>query len=124
MLSDGMGPKEITILFKEVDAMKRFIAVLLTVSFLAVGAVVALAEGPAEVKFETKMGDVTFPHETHQGFVSDCTTCHHKGLEAGTCKDCHDGTKAPKAKDAFHDLCKGCHKEKNGPTGCKDCHKK
>jgi len=106
--------------------MKRFITILLAVTFLASGALIAFADnGPAEVKLEASMGTVTFQHQAHQARVADCTTCHHKGVEAGACTSCH-GVKAeaPKAKDAFHKLCKGCHADKGGPTGCKDCHKK
>jgi predicted CXXCH cytochrome family protein len=107
--------------------MKRFITILLAVTFLAGGALIAFADnGPAEVKLEASMGTVTFPHQAHQALVADCTTCHHKGVEAGSCTSCHGvDAAAPKAKDAFHKLCKGCHADKkSGPTGCKDCHKK
>lgn len=107
--------------------MKRLIAVLLAAGFLAAGALVATAadNGPETVTLEASMGTVTFAHHAHQAKVEDCTTCHHNGVEAGACTSCH-GVKAeaPKAKDAFHKLCKDCHKEKGGPTGCKDCHKK
>lgn len=103
--------------------MKKLLFVLILAAFAATVAIAA--EGPAEVKFEAKMGTVTFNHAGHQERVSDCTTCHHKGVDAGTCKSCHGvDPAAPKAKDAFHDQCKGCHQDKGGPTGCKDCHKK
>ena len=107
--------------------MKRLIAVLLVAGFLAAGALVATAadNGPETIQLEAKMGTVTFPHQAHQATVADCTTCHHKGVEAGACSACHGvDPAAPKAKDAFHKQCKGCHQEKGGPTGCKDCHKK
>jgi hypothetical protein len=107
--------------------MKRFIAVLFVAGFMAAGALVATAadKGQETVKYETKMGAVTFEHQAHQTRVEDCTTCHHAGVEAGKCSTCHDvDPAAPKQKDAFHKLCKDCHKDKGGPTGCKDCHKK
>ena len=107
--------------------MKRILAIMVAVGLVALGTatLVSADNGPEEIKLPAKMGEVTFPHKAHQEKVSDCTTCHHKGVEAGTCGSCHDGTKAPKAKDAFHKLCKDCHKDmKSGPTGCKDCHKK
>jgi len=107
--------------------MKRILAVLAAVAFLAIGATVVTAadNGPETVTLEAKMGTVTFPHAAHQAKVEDCTTCHHNGVEAGACRSCH-GVKpeAPKAKDAFHKLCKGCHKDMGGPTSCRDCHKK
>lgn len=106
--------------------MKRLIAVLVAVGLIALGsaALVSADNGPAEIKLPAKMGDVTFPHKAHQDRMGDCNACHHKGVEAGACTSCHDGTKAPKAKDAFHKLCKDCHKEKGVDTGCKTCHKK
>jgi Class III cytochrome C family len=106
--------------------MKRILAILVAVGLVALGtATLASADnGPEEIKLPAKMGDVTFPHKAHQEKIDDCTKCHHKGVEAGACSSCHDGEKAPKAKDAFHKLCKDCHKAEGAPTGCKDCHKK
>ena len=103
--------------------MKKMLFVLLLVAFAATAAFAV--EGPPQVKFDTKMGTVTFDHAAHQTRVADCQTCHHKGVDAGTCKSCHGvDPAAPKLKDAFHTMCKGCHQDKGGPTGCKDCHKK
>ncbi len=84
--------------------------------------VIAATNGPAEVKYSPKMGTVTFNHEAHQG-LTDCTTCHHTG-DYAQCTSCHGSDQnAPKAKDAFHALCKDCHSEmKKGPTKCKECH--
>ena len=105
--------------------MKKAVLVLVVAAFLAGFSAFAVADnGPAEIKFSAKMGDVTFAHTAHQAKVADCTECHHKGVDAGTCKSCHDGSKAAKSKDAFHKQCKGCHKKMSGPTGCKGCHKK
>ncbi len=84
-----------------------------------------LAAPPVEVVLKSKLGNVTFPHQRHEKIVSNCETCHHMGVAAGGCIKCHSThPEAPKAKDAFHRLCKGCHAEKKGPSGCKDCHKK
>jgi hypothetical protein len=103
--------------------MKKLFVVALMVAFAAAAAIAA--EGPAEIKFEAKMGTVTFNHAAHQANVADCTACHHKGMDAGACRSCHGvDPAAPKSKDAFHKQCKDCHKEKGGPTGCKDCHQK
>lgn len=84
--------------------------------------VIAVTKGPPEVKYSPKMGSVTFNHEAHQS-QSDCATCHHTG-DFAQCKSCHGvDQQAPKAKDAYHKLCKDCHKEaKKGPTKCKECH--
>jgi len=103
--------------------MKRLLVAVMLVAFAA--AVAVAAEGPATVTLEAKMGNVTFDHHAHQAKVADCTTCHHKGTDNAKCTGCHNGEgEAPKAKDAFHKLCKDCHKKEAGPTGCKDCHKK
>ena len=84
--------------------------------------VIAVATGPAEIKYEPKMGTVTFNHSDHQQ-LTDCATCHHTG-EYAQCKSCHGvDQSAPKAKNAYRKQCKDCHKEmKKGPTKCKECH--
>lgn len=85
----------------------------------------SLAAPPVSVVLKSKLGDVTFPHQRHERIVSNCETCHHMGVEAGGCSACHlSNPEAPKPKEAYHRLCKGCHAEKRGPSGCKDCHKK
>ncbi len=104
--------------------MKKLI-VLLVVAVVVGMAFVAVAadKGPAEVKFEAKMGAVAFNHASHQG-LADCAACHHTGTFE-SCRSCHDGTKAPASKDAFHKACKDCHKkEGKGPQKCKECHVK
>ena len=105
--------------------MKKMLLMLVVVVFVLGSALAAVAaDAPATVKFEAKMGNVTLDHAKHSG-MTDCKTCHHLGVEAGACRSCH-GVKpdAPKAKDAFHKVCKDCHKEKNGPTKCNGCHVK
>jgi len=106
--------------------MKRFIAVLAAVALLAIGATFVTAAGPDTITLEGgKMGQITFPHSAHQERVDNCTTCHHNGLKEPKCTSCHGVEEdAPKAKDAFHKVCKDCHKDQGGPTGCRDCHKK
>ncbi|PLX81333.1 MAG: hypothetical protein C0616_05035 [Desulfuromonas sp.] len=106
--------------------MKRLIAVLIAVGLIALGsaALVSADNGPAEIKLPAKMGDVNFAHKAHQDRMGECATCHHNGVDSGSCRSCHDGDKAPKAKNVFHKLCKDCHKEKGVSTGCKSCHKK
>ena len=106
--------------------MKKLIALCITVGFLSLGIAAVAANGPDKVVFENKKGTVTFDHLQHQGAIADCTTCHHKGVEQGTCRSCHDGTKAPAAKQAFHGLCKECHKNSNSEKvagKCSECHK-
>ncbi|PLX87060.1 MAG: hypothetical protein C0618_07570 [Desulfuromonas sp.] len=107
--------------------MKKMMVLFAIVAFVAGTAAFAVANnGPASVSLDGgKMGNVAFDHAGHQGKVADCTACHHKGTDAGTCTSCHGvDAAAPKAKKAFHDQCKGCHKKEGGPTKCKECHVK
>ncbi len=52
---------------------------------------------------------------------------HKRHAEAYGCTVCH-GDQEPGpfelGKEKAHALCKGCHKEKNGPTSCNKCHQK
>jgi hypothetical protein len=104
------------------------------ISLVTAGAVCAAdpPKSPVTIKIEgAKMAPVTFSHETHvtKGKV-ECVKCHHKDAQAPkACTTCHEKEmkdKTPAAKDVFHKLCQGCHKEKGGaaPTKCGDCHKK
>lgn len=104
--------------------MKKLL-ILLTAAILVSSittVVIAVSTGPAEIKYEPKMGVVTFDHSGHQK-LTDCITCHHTG-DYAQCKSCHGvDPNAPKAKLAYHKQCKDCHKEmKKGPTKCKECH--
>jgi type IV secretory pathway VirB10-like protein len=88
-----------------------------------------------------KKGPVTFPHALHVGFPivgGKCNGCHHtsdeKGADAAKCTaaGCHDGNGKVAPKDAFHDLCRGCHSKALGEQpdneklkklkSCKGCH--
>lgn len=104
--------------------MKKFMTLLTALILFSsiVTVVMAATDSPAEVKYTSKTGTVTFNHVTHQEF-SDCATCHHTEGYA-QCKSCHGvDQSAPKAKSAYHKQCKNCHKEmKKGPTKCKECH--
>jgi cytochrome c553 len=105
--------------------MKKLILLLIIEIVVTTALVAIAANGPAEIKMETKMGDISFAHAQHQNKISDCTECHHKGTDIPNCTGCHgakEGVAA--AKKAFHDQCKGCHKKSGGPTKCKGCHVK
>ncbi len=102
--------------------MKKLI---LLIAFCLVASFAVADNGPAQFNLEAKNGTVAFDHAAHQAQFTDCTVCHHEGVAVGTCKNCHLAKKgdAPKAKDAYHKQCKGCHKTmKQGPTKCKQCH--
>ena len=104
--------------------MKKLITLLaatILVSSIAT-VVIAVTNGPEEMKYTPKIGTVTFNHLDHQG-LTECATCHHTG-DYAQCKSCHGvDQNAPKSKDAYHKQCKDCHKEMaKGPTKCKECH--
>jgi len=107
----------------------RKMSILLVVGCLVFSAALVMAavnKGPEAVKLPASMGEVSFDHAAHQGRVAECQTCHHQAAAEATpvaCRSCHGVTaEIPKAKDAFHQLCKSCHKAQNGPTKCKECH--
>ena len=80
-----------------------------------------------------------FRHDAHNesAEVEECYICHHVYDENGklvedessedqSCSDCHELARSgnkPALMKAFHDNCKGCHKEKKkGPAMCGQCH--
>ena len=100
--------------------------------------IVVAADFPKEavtVKLEgAKMAPVSFSHDTHVNKAKvECAKCHHKDAQAPkACTTCHKAEAKDKtlaAKDAFHNMCQGCHKEAaakgaKAPTKCNECHKK
>jgi len=110
------------------------------------------------------LAGVEFPHSRHMTY--NCSTCHHKWkyhaiVDTCATSGCHDLTEAPADaikdgkytaegiryyKYAYHNLCRGCHREnnaaflerekqdrfgteplealRNGPVGCVGCHPK
>ena len=103
--------------------LKRLVVVTFVFSFAWIPPT-ALAEGPEQIQLPgPSMGTVTFPHALHQTHEKNCETCHHKGVERGACKNCHELTKSsPQGRDFFHAICRDCHKKKGGPTQCTGCH--
>jgi hypothetical protein len=103
--------------------MKKFIFLMLMImtSTMAVAVNLQIQTVPDIRTFDqAKMGTVSFDHNIHCDVT--CTTCHHtKSFD--TCSTCHTSDSEVNSKTAFHDNCKGCHKEVNqGPTKCKECH--
>jgi hypothetical protein len=112
--------------------MSRKLAVILIAIAVAMAFVasMAVAADPPDQVTITKTGDkkseVTFPHSKHAESF-DCFKCHHASKakeEIKGCLECHGkDEEAPAPKDAYHDQCRGCHKEQaKGPTKCKECH--
>lgn len=100
---------------------------------------ISIPEEKEVIKFDTKLGIVTFAHKKHADLsITECSTCHHD-LELNDtvvkpCHECHQHkSKEPaKAKTAFHNRCTGCHEytvaggQNAGPLKkkCKLCHVK
>ena len=75
---------------------------------------------------------MTFSHLDHKG--QNCIDCHHNYVDntgSGLCMNCHvtDSNLQEVLRQQFHDLCMGCHVEKqrqgqdHGPTRrCMECH--
>lgn len=90
--------------------MKKVITAVALVVFSAVTVFAA-----DTMTFQTKNGEVTFPHKKHQEMLKDCKICHEKG----------PGKIEGFGKEFAHKTCKGCHADKGaGPTKCSECHKK
>jgi len=129
--------------------LKIYIIAVLSLFFSnAMAAELTVPPDKAVIKFDSKLGIVTFAHEKHAGLkITECKTCHHKIEPADTAvKACHECHK-PKSKDkkaevkpdepppiktAFHTRCIGCHEYsiaqgiEAGPSKkkCKLCHVK
>ena len=124
--------------------MNKNLLVTLTLITIFMGAFIILPIIRAQEKaqesyiFEAKPGNVTFAHWKHQTDLKiDCGSCHHKtepGATPKACATCHkrgvttvpEG-EPPTMKNAAHNLCRECHKEKaatgvKAPTKCLECH--
>ena len=67
------------------ENMKRLIAMLMVLVFVGVG----VAFAADSVTYETKQGNVTFNHKTHQEKLKDCAKCHQEMGGPTKCGDCH-----------------------------------
>lgn len=106
--------------------MKILTSRLLVLGLLLCATLTLAAENPTSVKMKSlTQGDVLFHHLEHLSAVNDCEECHHMGVEAGGCRECH-GVKrgVPTIKHAFHRQCRNCHIKTSGPTECDTCHQK
>lgn len=79
-----------------------------------------------------------FRHDEHneKAEIEECNVCHHlyqdgnkvedDSSEGQGCSECHHVEEEHSTKalmKAYHDLCTGCHRDKNkGPVTCGECH--
>lgn len=103
--------------------IKMRIGLILLVGMIIGSALAFAAERPTIVTMQNKQGEIIFHHEEHQAAVNDCNDCHHMGVEAGGCRECHGVDRSvPRLKNAFHHQCRNCHIKNGGPTECDTCH--
>ncbi|HEU5361072.1 MAG TPA: cytochrome c3 family protein [Candidatus Deferrimicrobiaceae bacterium] len=116
--------------------MKKFaalMAIIVAVTFSA--GIVVGANAPDKVTInhiQKTKEPVVFDHKAHTTRAENCQVCHHKNKkgEEQACQACHKEKAEGKVvglKDAYHTMCKDCHKKdasKKAPTTCNGCHKK
>ena len=91
--------------------MKKLVAAVAIVAFSA-----SMAMAADVMTFQSKMGNITFPHKMHQQIAQyKCKVCHEKG--PGKIENFN--------MDFVNKTCIPCHKAKGqGPTTCTGCHKR
>ena len=130
--------------------LTKIILALTCLLFMVAGTLIA-ADLPDDIMIDgdtykkDKRGPVKLSHKKHSvDYKAACDDCHHeykdgKNVWTATdpvkkCTECHDPAKSEgkvkKLQTAFHNNCKGCHKEANkegkeAPAKkCNDCHEK
>ncbi len=132
--------------------MKKGIITFVTVLFVGLSVIVSgvltAADVPDQILIQNeypqdKKGPVSFSHKKHVvEYKAACTDCHHRyeggknvwqeGQPVEKCSACHDAAEkqgaAMKLGGAYHQNCKGCHKEHPDTSAplkkCNDCHQK
>ena len=107
----------------------------------AIAACLSIPGDKLVIRFDSKLGDVTFAHKKHADLsITECTTCHHMVQPDDhvmkACHDCHKhkamDPEPPKTRQALHTRCIGCHEYTiasgmqagPGKKKCKLCHVK
>jgi hypothetical protein len=121
-----------------------FVAAALSVLVFAAIGVLSAADLPEETLIDNegykskRMGSVNFTHQGHaEDYELNCNECHHvykddenvwkTGDPVQKCSACHKPQnkvgEAMRLPNAYHQKCKGCHKEvKDEKDKCSDCH--
>ena len=128
---------------------------LVAIAFLGLTISETLATAPDDIAIKSsvwkkkKYEDPKLTHKKHaEEYKIQCDQCHHiytdgkntwkEGQKVDKCETCHTSAKTGKALreasaeekklslyKAFHDNCKGCHKDQQkGPIKCIECHPK
>lgn len=119
----------------------KFRPVRFLIQVLLFGAVVVAAtamisaaaqdKGAAQMTLEGGViGNVAFPHQSHQKAIADCSACHSLfPQEKGAIADLQ-GQQKLKKQQVMNQQCIACHKknknagEPAGPVTCSACHNK
>ncbi len=116
--------------------MRIFLALIITstIYLIVFGTPLSTEHPTSELRWSspTPILPMTFAHLSHVN--ENCLDCHHNYQDDtgnGFCMNCHvtDEDVWPLLEAQFHDLCRGCHEDKQlageegGPTRvCIECH--
>ena len=99
----------------------------------ALSAAATAAQDKAAAQMTLKggvIGDVAFPHQSHENALGDCNACHELfPQEKGAIADLQSKGKLKK-QQVMNEQCIACHKDYEsagkaaGPTSCSACHNK
>ena len=112
--------------------MNKIVIVLLLAGLLLATSVATAVQvqGQKEISIDGgRMGNVHFPHHTHQTVLVDCNRCHNLFPQAPGAIQKLKSQNALQPKQVMNQ-CRNCHKqkaqagEKAGPVKCSECHKK
>jgi len=112
---------------KKSRTLSLFVALLFC--FAVIGLQAADDKGPAEIVFETKNGNVTFPHAKHvESMKGDCTACHDAIFPEDKTAELNYKKAMHKTAEKEMTSCGTCHhpdgKSFESKGNCAKCHEK
>jgi len=110
--------------------MKKAFAFLAAAALLtAVAGVMIAADAPATILYETKQGNVTFPHQKHvDAAKGDCKACHDTLFKQAKSGDLGYKAAMHKTAETNKTSCGACHHAGGASfeskANCAKCHEK
>ncbi len=109
----------------------RILGGILVLLVLSAAALAAQEKPAAQMTLKGgAIGDVAFPHQSHEKALKDCNACHSLfPQEKGAIADLQGKGKLKK-QQVMNEQCIACHKDNEsagkaaGPTSCSACHNK